>query len=714
MLTFAEIQNSQGIQKIAYPQIQMIPIFDYYYATELSIELLPSHQINLNLKDFFNLFNKLFMKILNGIILTVFAFCFALTSCKSEKNKWELKSPDGKIEVVINSDISDPNSQNQLYYQLLITKEGVMQSAISQSPLGIVREDADFSRNLTFLNSLYSENVKIQYQLISGKSRQCSNVYNEIILEFQNAEGKQLAFIFRAFNNGIAYCYKFPIAENNNVTILNEKSGFNIPGATAWMHPYDTVTKYTPAYETFYEGPMSSGTPAPKGKNGWAFPALFETANHQWVLISESDLDGNYVASHLDVEGNEGLYLLKNPIQTEGMGLFKTSSEVQLPFQTPWRVIIAGNELSAILESNLITDLASENKLGNTDWIKPGRAGWSWWYDNDSPKDYSRMLPYIDFAAKMGWEYFLVDANWNMMKNGSMEQLSKYASEKGVGLLLWYNSGGKHNEVSEAPRDLMFDREIRRKEFQRIHELGVKGVKVDFFQSDKQDIINQYIEILEDAAEFQILVNFHGCTLPKGWSRTYPNLVSTEAIRGAESYLFDPLYPERAPVHIATIPFTRGVVGPTDYTPCGFSDKKYPHITSNGFEIALPIIIESGITHFVDAPEVYSAMPQYVISFLKAVPVLWDEMMLLDGYPGKYAVIARRSGDTWYVAGINGQKQEQTVKVELSRLTKGGTIKLITDGADSRTLIEKEYTATGGVVEVTIMPLGGFVGVVQK
>jgi alpha-glucosidase len=643
-----------------------------------------------------------------------FVLYMSLISCNSIKDNWELKSPDALTSVIINSNPGKAETENQLSYQLKLKKDGVDRSVLFSSPLGIIREDGDFTKNLTFLKSRVQKNIKVEYVLISGKERKCKNEYNEIVLEFKNADNKPLNIIFRAFNDGIAFCYEFPGAEDKYVRIINEKSGFNLPGAKGWMHAYDTVTKWSPAYETYFEGPVISGTPAPSGKNGWGFPVLFETSDNQWLLISESGLDGNYVASHLDVSGKQGLYMLRNPEKAEAMGFFETSSYAKPPFRTPWRVIISGNELKTIIESNLITDLAEDCKLKDTSWIKPGRATWSWWYDHDSPQDYKLMIPYIDFAAEMGWEYFLVDANWNIMKNGTIVQLADYASKKGVGLLLWYNSGGKHNEVTEQPRDLMDKRDIRRKEFQRIHEMGVKGVKVDFFQSDKEEIIRQYIEILEDAAEFEILVNFHGCTIPKGWSRTYPNLVSTEGIRGAESYSFDAAYPEKAPAHLAIVPFTRGVIGPSDYTPGAFSDQTYPHITTNGFEIALPVILESGITHFADAPETYLKMPDFVIAFLKDIPVVWDEVKFLDGYPGKYVVLARRSGEKWYLAGINGQKESQSAQIDISGITKSGTIKIITEGGNPRTLVEKEFTAVSGLLQVSLQPLGGFVAVVQK
>ena len=654
------------------------------------------------------------MKTICSPAMLILFLSISLSTCKSNGDQWDIDSPDGVISVIVNSAAPEASASGQLSYQVIISRDGKKITALASSPLGIVREDGDFSKNLIFMKSSVQKNVAVEYQLLSGKQRECKNEYNELVLEFQNADARPVNLIFRAFNDGIAFCYEFPSSEDRSVRVLNENSGFNIPGAMAWMHSYDTVTAYTPAYETFFEGPMVSGTPAASNKNGWAFPALFETSEKQWLLISESGLDGNYVASHLDVAGNEGLYVLKNPVATEAMGYFEATSYAKLPFKTPWRVIIAGNDLPTVLESNLITDLAPECKLEDVSWIKPGRAGWSWWYDNDSPKDYNRMLPFIDFASEMGWEYFLVDANWNIMNNGTLEMLAEYASKKDVGLLLWYNSGGKHNVVTEQPRDLMDKRDIRRKEFQRIHELGVKGIKVDFFQSDKEDIIRQYIGILEDAAEFEILVNFHGCTLPRGWSRTYPNLVSTEAIRGAECYLFDSLYPEKAPAHLAIVPFTRGVVGPTDYTPGGFSDVKYPHLTSNGFEIALPVLIESGITHYVDAPWEYSKLPEFAVEMLKEIPVLWDEIRFLDGYPGKYAVLARRSGEKWFVAGINAQNQEQTVKIDVSPWAENGKLTIITDGTEKRSLVQKELVSEGGIIELEMIPLGGFVGIIGK
>ncbi|MBN2807847.1 MAG: glycoside hydrolase family 97 catalytic domain-containing protein [Prolixibacteraceae bacterium] len=641
----------------------------------------------------------------NTIILTIITVIIVMSffSCYPPKDHWELKSPNQQLNVKITQQAT------VLHYELMLNENGKKLQAIEPSPLGIVREDNDFSTNLTFKTSTFKKNIKEEYRKTSGKKLECTTAYNELTLDFVNPENQWVKIIFRAFDDGIAFCYEFPENNEKYVRILKETSGFNLPDGHAWMHAYDTVSTWAPGYETYYEGPMPIGTPAPLNKNGWAFPALFETNEKVWVLISESGFDGTYVASHLDVTEN-GTYLLRNPEKDEAMGFYENTSYAKLPLRTPWRVIAATSELNTLLNSNLTTDLATPCVVDDLTWIKPGRASWSWWYDNDSPQDYQLMLPYIDMASELGWEYFLVDANWNTMKNGTLNELAVYAKNKGVGLLLWYNSGGKHNVVTEGPRDLMDDRSIRRKEFQRIHEIGIKGIKVDFFQSDKQRIIKQYIDILEDAAEFQLLVNFHGCTLPKGWRRTYPNLVGMEAIRGGECYIFDPLYPEKAPSHLAIAAFSRGVIGPSDYTPGGFANNTYPFKTTLAFELALPIIFESGITHFVDPPAALNEQPAFVIDFLKNIPVVWDELIYLDGYPGEYLVMARRNGENWYLAAMNAKQTAQLINIDLTPLSISDQLTIITEGDESRTLQLKNVKLNKSQLQLEIKPLGGFVG----
>jgi len=313
----------------------------------------------------------------------------------------------------------------------------------------------------------------------------------------------------------------------------------------------------------------------------------------------------------------------------------------------------------------------------------------------------------------VGWEYALFDANWNAMESGSIADVIAHAKQKNVGLLLWYNSGGPHNDVTEAPRDRMTTHEQRVKEFQQLKAWGVKGVKVDFWQSDKQDRIAQYRDLLKDAADFQLMVDFHGSTIPRGWQREFPNLIGMEAVAGAEQYKFREDYAAKAPWLNTVLPFTRNVAGPMDYTPVTFSDAKYPHQTTNAHELALSVVFENPIQHFADSVESYRAQPDAVKTFLKQVPTAWDETRVLSGEPGQTLVIARRSGNAWYVGGINGQDVPATARVTLDFLKDGSWKAMnIVDGADDRTFsaIQMDIPQTAGMTrEFAMRARGGFV-----
>jgi hypothetical protein len=408
----------------------------------------------------------------------------------------------------------------------------------------------------------------------------------------------------------------------------------------------------------------------------------------------------------------EGSYRIRLPEPEEARGTCEAEPVSTLPWTLTWRVIMVSRNLNGIVESTLVQDLSEENILEDESWIKPGRVSWSWWSDHDSPKSFEKLQEFIDLAAEMGWEYSLVDANWNMMRGGNIEDLIHYANEQGVGLLLWYNSGGPHNTVGEQLRDAMHIREKRREEFAKLQKWGIKGVKVDFFQSDKPKIIKQYHDILKDAIDYNILVNFHGCTVPRGWERTYPHLMSMEAVRGAECYSFDPRFPEAAPWYNTILPFTRNAVGPMDYTPVSFSDQTYPHITTYGHEIALPIIFQSSLQHFADRVSIFRELPDFAKEYLKVIPVSWEETRLVDGYPGKFVVLARKSGQTWYFAGISGIKEPLDIELILPFIKKGGYLaEIITDGDKERSFMyyKKPFNNTT-VLDIELKPLGGFAG----
>ncbi|MFC2090748.1 glycoside hydrolase family 97 catalytic domain-containing protein, partial [Bacteroidota bacterium] len=530
----------------------------------------------------------------------------------------------------------------------------------------------------------------------------------------ENENGKKMDVIFRAFNDGIAYRYYFPEENKEIHTITREYSSFNLPDeGYCWSQAYDTISKWTPAYETFYERKMNIGTSADPNKNGWSFPITFHT-NDIWILITESNLDGSYPASHLQAECENGEYHMRWPEEIECFGEYSNKPESDLPWYTPWRVIIAGPTPATILESTMVTDLADPCKLDDTSWIKPGRAAWSWWSDSDSPQLVREQKRFVDLAVEMSWEYNLIDANWDNMKDGSVTEAIEYGNKKGIGSLLWYNSGGSHNIVTEAPRNRMLDPVIRKEEFKKLAEWGVKGVKVDFFQSDKQTIIQQYIGILEDAAANKVMANFHGCTLPRGWNRTYPNMVTLESARGGESYKFDGRYPANAPWHNTVLPFTRNAVGPMDYTPVMLTDHTYPHLTSFAHELATAVVFESGIIHMADNVETYLGLPDFAKDYLKNVPAAWDEIKFIDGYPGEFVLLARRSGKIWYVSGLNGTNKAMEIKIPMSLFDLDNvTVRLIMDGTEKADLkFNKMKVGSDEVLKIMTIKYGGFVGTI--
>ncbi|HJZ41542.1 MAG TPA: glycoside hydrolase family 97 catalytic domain-containing protein [Bacteroidales bacterium] len=648
------------------------------------------------------------IRIVNKIVIGCIGISIIL-SCSEQPEEWSVASPSGNIQFMISFGVD-----NQLFYSVSLADSNESRVVLNASPLGILRSDGNFITGLSFEEASPIESIHESFELPAGKQTRIENRANELTLAFNNQDDKKILVIARAYDDGIAFRYVFPDQDSGKYTVKEEVTGFAIAGdGKTWIEPYDKVTMWTPAYERYFENGIPVGTSAPSSE-GWAFPALFNTEN-ACILLTEAGADSTYFAAHLQQEANNGLYIIRMPEATEADSLISSKPSSSLPWSTPWRVAIIGKELSTIAESNMVVKLNPPAAFDDVSWIRPGRASWSWWSTPSSPKNYSVLKDYVDLAAEMGWEYSLVDANWDLMEGGNIEQLVKYANTKNVGILMWYNSGGTHNVVTERPRDIMFDPVLRSAEFKKLAAMGVKGVKVDFFQSDKQHIIGLYFDILQDAAENHILVNFHGCTLHRGWNRTWPNLVSMEAVRGAENYGFDSLYPEKAIWHNTILPFTRNVVGSMDYTPVTFGNQKFPHQTTNGHELALSIVFESGILHLADFAESYRNLPAAVRSFLKKIPVAWDETCLLEGEPGKYCIIARRNGNTWYIGGINGTSTAQSWQVDLSRLTnKDFSALIISDGADNRHFSKDTRTLTAGeVMKINVLPAGGFVAILE-
>ncbi|GHV59183.1 alpha-glucosidase [Bacteroidia bacterium] len=577
--------------------------------------------------------------------------------------------------------------------------------------MGIDRNDGQFSQNLKLVTVLPAQTIDETYTLKSGKKLECRNYFNEQVFVFKNEQNARMHLIVRAYNDGIAFRYYFPGKQKTTLRIVNEKTGFFIPkDGKAWIQPYDWNVRLKPSYEQYYRNEMAVGDPSPN-KTGWAYPLLFHRDN-VWMMITEATLDGSYCATHVN-NTPDGLYTIAFAEKEEVVIPDDPEPVVSLPLATPWRTIILSDDLSGIVETNLVQNLNRPCALQDVSWILPGRSSWSWWHNGSTVRDYNAQIQYVNLSAEMGWEYMLIDSGWEKMQGGTMEDVVGYANQKGVGVWLWYHSGSGRENDSITQRNIMAFPELRRAEFQYLQKTGVKGVKIDFFDTDKQGIVQRYEEILADAAACHIMVNFHGATLPRGLERTYPNLMTVEAVKGAEGFGRQPSC-DNAPWHNATLPFTRNVVGSMDYTPVTFSNKikegvEAQQVTTWGHQLALSVVFESGVQNFADKAESYLSLPEAPKTFLQNIPVAWDETKLAAGYPGDFVVMARRKGNGWYIGGINGKNEARRITFELPFIPAGKDIHFITDGEDKKTFTEKT-AVTGQTIEIAVLPYGGFAG----
>jgi alpha-glucosidase len=642
---------------------------------------------------------KIFMSLLFISCLYPIGACFA-------QEEHAISSPDKKITAFIW--ISD---EKNACYRIEFSGTAIL----PQSRLGIVREDEDFSKNLSLESVSDIETVKDDYEMLQGKRLKCSYTGNRQVFHLTNASGKKIDVILQVSNDGVAFRYYFPGKSEEVKKIKEETSSFNfVPSTKGWVQIMtDAKTGWhedQPSYEQNYQQDVELDKLAPNNA-GWVFPALFNYDKY-WMLITETAIDRNYCGSRLQRKSVGNEFFVDFPQDKEIFPGGPCYPESTLPWQTPWRIIAIGDGLKTIMESTLGTDLANPSKLKNTSFVKPGRASWSWIILKDDSIVYDVQKRFVDLAADMNWEYCLVDADWDTkIGYDKIKELSEYARSKHVGLLLWYNSAGTWNTVPYHPRSKLLTHEDRVKEFGRLKEMGIKGVKVDFFGGDGQSMMAYYQDIFEDAAAFGLMVNCHGCTLPRGWQRTYPNLVTMEAIKGFEFVTFGQGDANREPIHSCTAAFIRNAFDPMDFTPVCFGEiPRIKRITTNGFELAVSVIFLSGVQHFAQTPESMSAVPDYIKDFMRKVPTSWDDTCFIDGYPGKLVVIARESKDTWYVAGINGENIEKNLNVEFPFLKGTRTGTLITDGSDNRTFDMKTITlAPGKPLAITLKGNGGFV-----
>lgn len=583
---------------------------------------------------------------------------------------------------------------------------------ILPSRLGLQLEGADFSNGLALAATSPVKPVSEDYELATGKKRRIGYRANEQVLTVRNAKGQAMDVAFRVSNDGVAFRYLVRDPSLPVKTFTLEATSFRFDAnAKAWMQPMSVAqtgfANTNPSYEEHYRREIAAGTPSPLAA-GWVFPALLRTGD-TWVALSEANMDGSWHASRLEADAKGGVYKIGVPMAPEVFTKGDLLAQSRGELVSPWRVIAIGS-LATVVESTLGTDLAAPAIRFDAALVKPGHASWSWALLKDDATVFDVQKRFIDYAADMRWDYTLVDADWDQ-KIGyeKMGELARYAASKGIGLLAWYNSSGAWNGTKMTPKSKLLTHEQRVSEFARLAKLGIKGVKIDFFGGDGRSMIGYYVDILNDAASAGLLVNFHGATLPRGWSRTYPNLMTTEAIRGLEFTTFTQSDEDAVPEHAAMLPFTRNLFDPMDFTPMVFGDiPKIRRVTRNGFELAESVLFLSGIQHFAETPEGMAGAPGYVKDFLRDLPRSWDDVKFVDGYPGRHAVIARKSGDAWYVAGFNAGTQDLALDLDLGFLA-GREGQLITDGEGQRAFTQGMLK--GGKPRITIKPRGGFVAV---
>lgn len=597
----------------------------------------------------------------------IFTFIYAvlgmtLLSCASQK----VVSPNGKLTLIQTDSSYIVNYQGNPVLNIK-----------AQGFKGIMAEN-------TKKDIALSRYVKEDYKMISGKRSHCTNEANE----YRVTLDKNTTLVWRLYNDGVAFRYELTALKGD--TIPEEVTSYKISeGTTRWMHPWQQ------GYEEFFH---KSTTGEHNGRS-WCYPALIEPQKDIFVLISEAELDRNQSGS-----------ILRNDQDVEMFSVCPATNELQPAdnWHTPWRVAIVG-ELGDLVESTLINDLSEPCRLTDTDWIEPGVVSWIYWAHNHGSNNYNIIKKYVDMATELHLPYVLIDAEWDEMKDGkTIIDAVNYAKEKGVKPMIWYNSTTGWIGGAPGPKYRLNKPEDREKEFAWCQSIGVTGVKIDFFNGDGQNDIEYYHDLMESTARHHLLVNFHGATTTRGWQRTYPHMLTTEAVYGAEWYNNTHTFTNKAACHNATLPFTRNVIGPMDYTPCAFSDSQHPHITTHAHELALTVLYESGLQHLADRPESFLTQPKEVKEFLGNLVSAWDDTRFVSGYPGEYAVIARRNGNTWYVAGINGTDEAKTIPVNLNRIVdQFSKAQLFLDGN-----MWDIKTVTTLPTEVKCQPRGGFVFVI--
>lgn len=622
----------------------------------------------------------------------------SLVKAATSSGAWSLHSPENHCAISVF--LGDDGS---LSYEA--SRDGKV--VIQKSPLGLERDDQDFNRALVVDSVRRVAMHRETYDLFSGAHTHVDHFINEQALVFKNTNGARIEIDLAATEEGVAFRYRFGENSRDVRIIKSESTGFVLPpNARGWLQPYHAAGPYTPAYEDFFFN-VSPGEPPPNSRAkavGWAFPALFHVPDAgTWVLLTESGTDESYCACHLASDSTGGLYHIAFPMSDEGTkgwtNKFGPEPRFTLPWTMPWRVIVMGKNAGDIAMSSLVTDLAPPSRIAATSWIKPGRASWAWWANPEGPATSNLFNNFTDFAAKMGWEYTLFDAGW---WQPGLKNIASYAQSKNIEPLAWLFATD------------FYDPEKRQKKLDEMASAGVRGVKVDFWCSDRQEAIAAMHGLFQDAAARHLEVNLHGCTIPRGWQRTWPNFLTCEAVLGTESYFYESRYTEKAAELNTVLPFTRNAIGPMDSTPVACTPKKYKRTTTAAHELATAIILNSGIIHYADKPEFFESLPPAALQIFRDAPARWDETRCLMGEPGRDVVFARRSGNSWFIAGLNGTVESLIAKLDLSAFHDFSKRTLIAEDLDAAMKVNTSSVPVADSWTHEMPARGGFILRLEK
>ncbi len=644
---------------------------------------------------------------MKNLISTVFILFITFCAVNAEQNV--VKSPDGAMEVSVNVDNGIPT------YSIKYNGK----TFLKNSPLGLTTNVGDFSSGMALDENVNRRKITETYKLPNIKKSSVNYSATEGVFSFLKNDKAAFDVVFRVSNNDVAFKYRlYEQGQRKSCLVEDEATGFILPeGTTTFLSAQSKAmvgfARTMPSYEIPY------AVDAPTGENGqgngYTFPCLFKVKDVGWLLISETGVDSRYCGSRL-IGHPEGLYTIGFPMEDENNGYGTTSPGIPLPGETPWRTLTLGETLAPIVETTVAFDVV-EPRYEASQKYKYSKGSWSWIMKMDGATIYDVQKEYIDFSAAMEYQTILVDALWDtQIGRDKIEELALYGKSKNVALFLWYNSNGFWNDAPQGPRGIMDNTITRRKEMKWMKSIGVRGIKVDFFGGDKQVTMKLYEDILSDANDFGLLVIFHGCTLPRGWERMYPNYAASEAVLASENLHFNQRSCNAEAFNACLHPFIRNTVGSMDFGGSALNEfynannkpnQGSKRMTSDVFALATAVMFQSAVQHFALAPNNFTDAPEWAIDFMKKVPTTWDEIRFIDGYPGKYVVLARRHGKNWYIAGVNAQKETIKLNVELPMLPTGKEVEFYSDDENLNGKVTSIKLDKNHKLELTIPCNGG-------